>query len=516
MSARSGEPGMTETLSPVVEALVRADDLPSLPAVALEVINLCRSEDTSLSDLAEVVSMDPTLAAKLLGFANSSLYNVGHEITSLQRASLVLGLKTVQLMALSFSLAESLQKRGSSASFDYEQYWRRSLASAVAGRSLAGLLDTFLDDEAFLCGLLGEIGQLVLAECMPQEYRGVLEEAGESWPTPALERGILGFDHCEVGMAVLRSWNLPPVIYRGVQHARAPEELPDDAPAELRTITRVGHLAALTVEVLTSTGKGESLAVLEETARGYFGLSPDSVYEFITSLESGIRETSELIDLPLPGGKSAGEILEDARIELLKIDASDAREPDPLDTDPEPGESARPRPSSRGAARELPDEEAFDARLHLELDQRLQSESSPPLGMLRVSIDGYAELEESRDLHVVVGVRQDVEAILRRMLRSRDLAASFGGAEFGIVAPGATPLGLRSLAERLREAVERLVCGAGEETWSPTISVAGVCLTSPSSARDAQVMKELTRRLVEHVARKGGNACHVQSAPMRL
>ena len=89
----------------VPESLFAGEELPSLPAVAVEVLRLCRRDDVTLDDLAGVIAMDPALAAKLLRYSNSSLFNLGTEVTTLQRAMLVLGLKSVQLMSLSFSLA---------------------------------------------------------------------------------------------------------------------------------------------------------------------------------------------------------------------------------------------------------------------------------------------------------------------------------------------------------------------------------------------------------------------------
>ena len=119
------------------DALKKADNLPSLPAVALDVLRLSQDEDVTLDAMATCLSRDPALSAKLLKLANSSLFGFGKEVTTLQRATMMLGMKTVKLMALSFSLAGSLPRKGRSGGFDYGEYWRRSLVCAVSARSLA-------------------------------------------------------------------------------------------------------------------------------------------------------------------------------------------------------------------------------------------------------------------------------------------------------------------------------------------------------------------------------------------
>ena len=99
-------------------------------------LRLSRDPEASLDDMAQVLSRDPALCTKMLRTANSARFSLGHEVTTLQQATMVLGMKSVRLMALSFSLASSLPKSGSG-SFDYDGYWRRSLVSAVAAQSLA-------------------------------------------------------------------------------------------------------------------------------------------------------------------------------------------------------------------------------------------------------------------------------------------------------------------------------------------------------------------------------------------
>ena len=137
----------TKSVDPRLEVLLEnAENLPAMPAVAVEFVRLSQDETTSLEKLASVLSRDPALAVKLLRLANSPLFCMATEVTTLQRACMVLGLKTVKLMALSFSLVSTLQAGKGSGPLNYEEFWKRSLVCAVAGRSWAKVAQSSLAD----------------------------------------------------------------------------------------------------------------------------------------------------------------------------------------------------------------------------------------------------------------------------------------------------------------------------------------------------------------------------------
>ena len=155
-------------------SIAKAENLPSPPAVAVEILRVTNDEDASIEDLAEIISRDPVLSAKLLKLANSAVFRRGAEVASLEMAAMRLGMKTVKLMALSFSLSNDLPRTGKGSGFDYTGHWKRSLTMAVAGRSWARVVGNPNGSEAFLCGLLGRLGQLVMAECLPGPYGEII------------------------------------------------------------------------------------------------------------------------------------------------------------------------------------------------------------------------------------------------------------------------------------------------------------------------------------------------------
>ncbi len=278
-------------------AIAKAENLPSPPAVAVEVLRVTNDEDASIEDLAEIISRDPVLSAKLLKLANSAVFRRGSAVASLEMAAMRLGMKTVKLMALSFSLANDLPRTGKGSGFDYTGHWKRSLTMAVAGRSWARVVGNPNGSEAFLCGLLGRLGQLVMAECLPGPYGEIIDEAGGELPSAELEAKKLGFDFHQVGGVLLQSWELPDMISQTVRHWGDPRQVPDAAGEAIRKLTRIMHLADLTAAVIWGSPKGSVFQRLQDFALEFYGLSDGEVELLIASLEEDVRELHDLLNL---------------------------------------------------------------------------------------------------------------------------------------------------------------------------------------------------------------------------
>ena len=154
----------------VLDRVLRSPRLPSLPTVALEVINLAQQPDVGFKQIAAVIRQDPALSSKILKTVNSSFYGQVREISTISRAIQVLGLNSVKTMALGFSLVGNL-KDSRKWGFDHVEYWRRSLYTATAARILSRHAGIVQQEEAFLGGgLLQDVGMVALS---PSSWRGV-------------------------------------------------------------------------------------------------------------------------------------------------------------------------------------------------------------------------------------------------------------------------------------------------------------------------------------------------------
>lgn len=188
--------------------------LPTLPVIALKVIESCKDENFSTSDLSELISSDPALALKTLAVSNSSYYTSVQslKVDSIERAISLMGADSIKNIAVSFTISRNLQSDDLDF-FDMDDFWKRSITGAIAAEALAKHLDERCED-VFLRALLMDLGSLVMALCSPDLYKELIEEGERSMGRLIkLERKIFGFDHQEVSRDILKKWDLPESIY---------------------------------------------------------------------------------------------------------------------------------------------------------------------------------------------------------------------------------------------------------------------------------------------------------------
>jgi HD-like signal output (HDOD) protein len=188
-------------------------NLPSPSETVMKVIRLCNSEKTSLAELAEIIETDPALSAEILKYANSAFLATGIQVASVQKATVKLGMKTVVVLALGFSLLAN-NRSGECEHFDYPKFWSASLAKAIACRKLAECSGGLNPDELFICGLLSDIGSLSLATVFPEDYSSLMLEGLPDDDLKERERQLFGIDNEELTSELFISWGLP--VYYGI------------------------------------------------------------------------------------------------------------------------------------------------------------------------------------------------------------------------------------------------------------------------------------------------------------
>ncbi len=197
-------------------------DLPTLPTVVAKIIELVDNPRTNAAALARLISSDPGLTARMLKMANSAYYGFPKRIGTINLAIVVLGFNTVRDLAVSASLVErvSLNYEGNDLLGDF---WEHSVSTAVAARMLQRLSPSRSAGEAFVAGLLHDIGRLVVARYLPDEFIKVqgLVEQGELgiWQ---IEHEVLGMGHAEIGGLLCRHWNLPEALCEAITWHHAP------------------------------------------------------------------------------------------------------------------------------------------------------------------------------------------------------------------------------------------------------------------------------------------------------
>lgn len=304
----------TEAAFDIKQFLGSSRDLPSMPGVAVEVLRITEQDDSGLPELVRAVSVDPALAVKLIKLANSPTYAMRSVVTSLERACMILGVKTVRLMSLGFSLVGVFPK--GDAELDFEQLWRRSLTRAAAGRSLARLAGSRVGEEAFLAGLLSHIGQMVLAMSEPALYKQIHAGGEGDWSDEARQITQIGFSVRQLLEALLREWQMPELILFTVRHqGQDPDGLPKAHHSE-RELLRFTNAASLCEKFLCDAPESQENQSLRDQLREDFGFDADAVDHFAENLDAEIAESAELLNLEIQPVQAV-QLLVDAHARLV-------------------------------------------------------------------------------------------------------------------------------------------------------------------------------------------------------
>lgn len=214
-------------------------DLPPSPLVATKLLELLRKPDTEIRELVTTLALDPAVSARVLKMANSVYYDQQRQVTTLERAIIVIGQNTLRNMALDSSLRNAKRTYG----LLERRLWENSIASAVACRMISRASGRFEPEEAYLAGLLHHVGKTVMINRDKDLYQEVqrIVDAGEG-ELVDVERGLFAFSHDMVGAALLEYWNFPEQLIAATHHHHDFEGLADDEP-ELYTLCAIINLA---------------------------------------------------------------------------------------------------------------------------------------------------------------------------------------------------------------------------------------------------------------------------------
>lgn len=182
--------------------------LPSLPQALLQIMELAERDDVGLAEIGAAVSQDAALAAKVLSTANSAYYSRGRSINSIDQCLSMMGAAQVRRIALNQSVAELFGRFQQASGFDMRYFWHHVLCVAITARELAKRLDYPNGDEAYLAGLLHDVGQLALLSVMSDRYLPIFKTATGEIGLMDKEQQAFGLAHPEVGAWLAQRWNM--------------------------------------------------------------------------------------------------------------------------------------------------------------------------------------------------------------------------------------------------------------------------------------------------------------------
>jgi putative nucleotidyltransferase with HDIG domain len=225
-------------------------DLPASPAIVSTLMSLTADINSSLNKICKAIMADQSLTARVLKLSNSSFYGRAKEVYTLKEAIILLGFKTLRSLVVASS-THSLYKGVANQRFR-DSLWEHTLATALISRVTAQAIDHPGYEEAFIVGLMHDIGKLVLMQKIPEQYQTVVVRSAESGRSYLeVEREILGFDHTEVGRLLLQKWAFPRLLVQAVAEHHAPRG-ENEHPIPLAYIVNMANTLASLLTVASA------------------------------------------------------------------------------------------------------------------------------------------------------------------------------------------------------------------------------------------------------------------------
>lgn len=244
--------------------IARIESIPTLPTVALRVIEVTADSKSSANDLMNIISPDVSLTTKILKIANSPFYGLTKEISSLQHAVTVLGFSEVRNLVISTVAFESFKNLKQDGQFNIKQFWRHSFTCGIAAKILATDLK-YAGNELFVAGLVHDIGKLAIYMALPFEFLNLMEMMSSlrfKYMAFTAEKNTLGMTHDEVGMRLLKKWMFPEGLLTAVGFHHRPKDA--DTTSLFPIIVHIADILAHVYEIQAKDEKDNEDDIPEE------------------------------------------------------------------------------------------------------------------------------------------------------------------------------------------------------------------------------------------------------------
>lgn len=298
----------------ILEMLKRSAAIPSIPQVAARFLEIVQDPDFDYRDVVEVLSADAGTASEILRLANSSLFGVTRHVSSLPHALTLLGLRRVRSLVLGRYIVESIDhKRPTCVNIGY--FWQRSLITGVLAAQFTRLAEPNLQEEAFIAGLLADVGVIVLDETMPTDYGPLAAQYRPHGPADLARQEVaqIGISHGHASALVLEHWQLPEIVCEAV--SSHPWELEE---ATASPLARWVGAADLLAKHLSEEVHEPAVAarVAEEIQRA-LRISPSMLAQILHDIEPQIQEFGEMLrvkTLSTAGCQDFAQLLQQSQV----------------------------------------------------------------------------------------------------------------------------------------------------------------------------------------------------------
>lgn len=501
--------------SDLFDKVLTCPTLPSLPAVAVEVLRVTRDRDARLTDIAKVVQNDASLSAKLLKTVNSSLYGLKERCTRIDRALGFMGMNTVKSIVLGISLVDGTRHVNDAPGFDMNLFWRKTLCAAAAARQIAIATRLCDPDEAFTAGLFHDIGILAAVTALKSQYASVFSAATDPSTLAEVEKEHLGFDHMSVGGELATRWSLPQQYVDCIRHHHNAVCYSGSYPDMVRTVALAGFIA----DALSNQNAGRQMARFRSFASKWFPQLLEDDTAILNASGADAKELGKLFDKNVGHMPDVTAIM--AEVQELSIEHQLAVQQE--------AEQLRQvnltlsEQSLTDTLTKIGNRRRFDSVIASAIATADQTSPARPVSVLFVDADRFKSVNDTHGHAVGDAVLVELAKRLTETIRDSGLTCRFGGEEFVVLLPDVNAAEAAAVAERVRDRVASVPfdtsAAHGPSALPVTISIGVATRTAsgegPLAGVDPERLLKAADEAVYAAKQAGRNCVRVTGADRR-
>lgn len=480
----------------LIQKIKNTPNLPSMPAIAMQVLDLTQRADVDIAEIARIISKDPALSGKILKTVNSSFYGRSQNVSTISHALVILGLQSVKTLVLGFSLVSNLSKTRSKG-FNHVNYWKRSIFAATAARNVASKMNIVQQEEAFLAALLADIGMLVLDLVVGEQYGELYSKAASHGDLARLEMETLGMTHADVGGLLAEQWKLPPLLTVPISKHHSSETITDPM---LRKLTELVAFAGRCADIFVEEEPASAIADVRKICLEQCSINEAACDSLMADIGKRTKEAATLFEINIGSTQEYEAILKRANETLVEITLQSQMQATELKQQNQELKHAASTDGLTGLANRA----SFDQFISEKFAGAVKKKE--PISLLMIDLDKFKSINDKHGHPAGDAVLKTIGALLASAAREQDLAVRYGGEELSLVLPGTPRAVAAAVAESIRRAVAAKPVTHAGKTIPVTASI-GVATFEPGGPFRAAAHLIKAADLAVYNAKHSGRNC---------
>ncbi len=289
---------------------IATDQLPSLPQVLVQILDAIQSDKADYQRISDIIRQDTAIASRLIAVANSSYFGRPKQCDTIERALLFLGTDAVKTIVITASIKQFFSHFNQQHNQFLKRFWHRSLVSANLAQVLATLTSYHSPDEAYLCGLLLDVGQLMLLTTREKEYLTLLKQAENDQQLLEAEQKAFNNTHCQLSGDLADSWNIPGFMADALRYHHEPIDLIQDAQHLVKIINLASLLSA------ENSAENELSDQTLAAADALFGLNESLTTELCNRISDDVDNMANSLGIDINDSEQAQQLNSTAHFKL--------------------------------------------------------------------------------------------------------------------------------------------------------------------------------------------------------